>query len=116
MDNEAEWENIYNEFLKDVDKPLQPISLNREFYRHTIRIHAQADSIPATWHTAGWLHHRLNSPSSPTPFIAEIVRVPVNIQFLVNLQVLSDKFYLEFYPARWFLWMTVKIDYWVNGP
>lgn len=115
MQNEAEWSLVYDRFHQDINNPLQPIILHREFYRHTIKIHCQADSIPSTWWTAGWLHHRINDLSLPTPFIAESIRVPINRQYLIELKNVSDKFYLIFYPAKWYLWMNIKIEYWDKG-
>ncbi|MDY7022246.1 MAG: hypothetical protein SWJ54_12955 [Cyanobacteriota bacterium] len=115
MNNESEWELVFSDFKRDDNLPLQIVQLPREFYRHTIRIEVIADSIPKTWKTAGWLYHRLSPPSDTNRVIYDSRIVLVNCQQVMELNPVTDRFYLEYLPHRWFLWQDIKIWYWTKA-
>ena len=115
MNKESEWELVFSDFKKDEKSRLALVQLPREFYRHTIRIQVDATSIPSTWRTAGWLYHRLNHFTETERIIAQEYRVLVNCQQIIQLPTLTDRFYLEYLPAKWYIWQDIKIWYWVKG-
>lgn len=115
MNNENEWELIFDDFKRDDTKPIDLIAIPREFYRHTVRIEVEATDIPSRWRVSGWLYHRLNSPSdSLQRDIAGEYRILVNSRQIIKLPKLTDRFYLEYLPARWYIWQNIKIWYWVK--
>ncbi|MEA5500367.1 hypothetical protein VB834_09230 [Limnoraphis robusta Tam1] len=115
MINEAEWELIFSEFRRDDVNPLLLIPLPRDFYRHTIRIEVTATDIPSSWRTAGWLYHRLTDFNSPHRDILSENRVLVNCRQVIQLHKVSPVFYLEYLPAKWYIWQDIKIWYWTLG-
>lgn len=115
MQNESEWNLIYSQFLRDDNQPLQHIIIPTEINKHTIRIEANATEIPDRWKTAGWLYHRLSHYQDVKRDIAGEYRVLVNTRQIITLPVLTNVLYLEYLPARWYLWQDVKIWLWIRG-
>ena len=114
MLNDNEWNLIYSDFIRDNVNPLPLIVFPSEVSKHTIRIEVNATEIRPTWKTAGWLYHRISPPSDNKRDIAGEFRVLVNCRNIFKLPELTNTFWLEYQPARWYLWQDIKIWHYIS--
>ncbi|MGB3535429.1 MAG: hypothetical protein WBA13_18165 [Microcoleaceae cyanobacterium] len=116
MDNNSEWETVYNQYHRSDDTPLSPITIYPPLNRHTIEILVFADSIPKNWYTAGQLYCYLQNPNiAPFPRTTAIERVPVNVAQVFRFPQDSEYIWLQYHPRRWYKWQTVTVKSWIYG-
>ncbi len=110
LTDELHWHSIYDNRIEDLIYPLPRIDFPQAVFNHILRVTVTADSIPENWERVGWFYHRLTEDNT-IPFIAEKFEININIQNLIQLQNLTDVFYISFKPMFRFLWINLKVEY-----
>lgn len=111
LDNEADWQAIYNNFHAATDKPpIGNISIPGTFTNHTVRIFATSLQAKPTWWLGGRLVQLLGTPTSDPDFEASRWVIPLRVRTLVQLPVLTSEYRLKFEPARWHKEIALVIE------
>ena len=110
MQEDSYWDIVYNGYHKDNNVPISPITIYPALSSHTVEILITADSIPKTWFYAGIIYHYIDDPNSyPAPKLGEFFKVPVNKASIYQFKNLTDNYWLQYHPYRWFLWQSVRV-------
>lgn len=110
MIGDIDWDIVYNHYHRDDINPISPITVYPALTSHTLEILVVADSIPNTWFYAGELYHYLDDPNShPFPKIGSFFKILVNKASVIQLNNLTDNYWLQYHPRRYFKWQSVRI-------
>ena|SRR4028119_1681790 len=101
LDNENNWQTIYNQFHSVTGKNLiGKVSVPGIFTQHTIRIYATSLIAKPHWWVAGTLCQLLGSNTQPV-FEGSRWRVPLNRIMLIRLPELTTSYRLNFEVPHW---------------
>jgi hypothetical protein len=110
LDNENNWQTIYNQFHSVTSENLiGKISIPGNFAQHTIRTYATSLVAKPHWWLAGTLSHLLGSNSQPD-FEGSHWRVPLNKIMLIRLPELTTNYRLKFEVPHWHKEIALVIE------
>jgi len=110
LDNESNWQTVYNQFHSVTGKNLiGKISIPGNFTQHTIRAYATSLVAKPHWWLAGTLCQVLGSNTS-LDFEGSRWRVPLNRITLIQLPQLTTTYRLKFEVPRWHKEIALVIE------
>jgi len=115
LDNEANWQTVYNGFHSGTDEsPISAILIPTALSQHTVRIYTTSLVSKPTWWLAGRLTQLINS--SGIDFEGSRLTIPLKRLTLIQFPILTSEYRLKFEPARWHKEISVTIEIYIGQP